>query len=87
MQQPKQIIDGDVTYYEYADGFASAADGCGWVSALFVSVDAARSWRGHFTDAEIEFRRMNGGPQGAAYAVLPLTMRRAMSGSHPAAIR
>lgn len=66
MQQPKQIVDGDVTYYEHADGYASAADGGGWVSALFVSVDAAKSWRDHFPDAEAEFRRLNGGPQGKA---------------------
>ena len=66
MTQPRQIIDGDVTYYEHGGGYASAADGAGWVSALFVSVDAAKSWRDDFGAAEREFRRLNGGPQGEA---------------------
>ena len=61
MKQPRQIIDGDYTFYEFDDGHASMADSAGWVSALFVSLVAAQSWRGHADDAEKEFRRLNGG--------------------------
>lgn len=64
MSQPKQIEDGDCRFYEFEDGHASAADGGGWVSALFVSLDAAKSWRDHFTEAEVEFLRINGGKRG-----------------------
>ncbi len=64
MKQPRQIVDGTCTFYEFDDGHASAADGGGWVSALFTSVDAARSWLGHFGEAEAEFRRINGGGLG-----------------------
>lgn len=67
MKQPQQIIDGDCRFYVHADGYASAADGAGWVSALFVSLDAAKSWRDDFYGAEREFRRLNGGKsQGSA---------------------
>ena len=64
--QLRQIIDGDCRFYEFDDGHASAADGGGWVSALFVSLDAAQSWRGHFNEAEVEFLRINGGKRGSA---------------------
>lgn len=64
VNQPRQHIEGDCRFYEFEDGHASAADDGGWVSALFTSLDAARSWRGHFDEAEAEFRRLNNGPQG-----------------------
>lgn len=67
MKQPKQIISGDCRFYIHADGCVSAADDGGWVAAVFASLDAAKSWRGDFTAAELEFRRLNDGKdQGSA---------------------
>lgn len=70
--QPLRIVDGDCTFYEFEDGHASAADDGGWVSALFTSLRAARSWKGHFTEAEAEFRRLN---DGKPYAEIFLSER------------
>lgn len=71
MKQPQQIIDGDCRFYVHDDGSVSAADGGGWVSALFVSLDAAKSWRDDFGVAELEFRRLNDG-KGEASLLLPI---------------
>lgn len=60
-EQPREIVDGCYRFFEFDDGHASMADGAGWVSALFVSLAAAKSWRGYVDDAEAEFRRLNGG--------------------------
>lgn len=59
-----EIVDGSLMLYEFADGHATAADDGEWVSARFESVEAARSWVGHFDEAELEFRRINNGRYG-----------------------
>jgi hypothetical protein len=49
-----------VTYYLHPDGHATAADGAGWVSALFANLEAAQSWQKHFSEAEAKFKEING---------------------------
>lgn len=61
---PRQIKDGEHVFYQFQDGMASVAVDNVWVSAMFESLEAAKSWKGHFFDAEKEFRRLNGGPRG-----------------------
>ena len=50
----KRIVDPsipNVVFYDY-DGRISVAEHDCWVSATFVSVEAAKSWVGHFVEAE-----------------------------------
>jgi hypothetical protein len=51
-------------YVNDKDGEVSVSEhGC-WLSAFFISLDAAKSWSGNFVGAEEEFRRLNAATGG-----------------------
>jgi hypothetical protein len=55
----KTIQRGKITFYLHPDGHCTAADGAGWVSALFASLEAAESWADDFNAAEVAFGELN----------------------------
>ena len=51
---------GDLNFYSHPDGCCTCADGGLWVSALFVSPEAAASWSDDWDGAEELFRKQEG---------------------------
>ena len=66
-------MDGirELTFYEFKDGHASAAENHCWIGCLFDSLDSAISWRDHWDEAEKEFKRINVKTGGKAGLYLP----------------
>jgi hypothetical protein len=48
-----------VTYYQFPDGHCSVAENNVWISALFVSIQAAISWADDWDAAELAFKALN----------------------------
>jgi len=64
------IYDGNYVYY--VSDVVQVAESRTWVSAVFESLDAAKSWAGHFVEAEEAF---HAGPMDAD-GRRPLGMRK-----------
>ncbi len=65
--QPKQVLDPKyphVHFYVFEDGHTSMAVHSCWVSALFESLDAAKSWVGFDLDADKAFAKLNAATGG-----------------------
>jgi hypothetical protein len=69
--QPYAATVGNITVYKFPDGHASCAVDQSWISALFVSPEAAISWDGFWDQAEALYKFFNT-PENGRTTMLPV---------------
>lgn len=66
----------DSTFYTFVNGRASMATDGVWISALYESLEAAKSWVGHEIESEEAFARLNAATGGKGELLLGARLKK-----------